>query len=544
MVLSDTAYGRPVVAPPPGTGNVESQRPRRAWQLEKFAALTLLIFAILFLAAYALSRELDHDEEQFISAGALLLRFGLLPYRDYPFFQMPNLAFINSLLFSRTQYLLLSARSFNVACAAALLILFCFNGARRLGEVTRPRWLAGAGCALILGFNPLTLFTAGRAWNHDLPVLMTVSALLALWRAFKSKRPLRWFFLSGLLLGAGIGSRLTIAPLPAPFILAMLLVPTAYTSRAKALILFLTGLLVALLPAVALLAMAPAQFYFGNFTYHGPIEQLYQQSTFPYKITLLHRALFALKELAASPSALLLIVGFAAIGIWPLRRAGWRDLISRPETVTICLILPFLFVGCWIPIPPHRQYYYALIPILLLGIVYALPKDRFSPRRIAWMMAFLISLEIMESIPTFWQDKTLFRPSRWESILVHRQGMEIRKYVTRGPVLTLQPIYPLEAGLPIFNELATGPFAWRTAPFLTDRQRHAFHVMDPDNVEDFLRLHPPSAGLTGAEPAEQKLPREMLSFLQANGYLARPVAQHWMLWVSPRAIRHQQSSQN
>jgi hypothetical protein len=365
---------------------------------------------------------------------------------------------------------------------------------------------------------------------------MTVSALLALWHAFKSKRPLRWFFLSGLLLGAGIGTRLTVAPLLAPFILALLVVRIAYTGRVKALMLFLAGLLLALLPAFALLAIAPAQFYFCNFIYHGPIEQLYQQSTFPYKITLPHRALFALKELVVSPSTLVLIVGFA-IGIWPSRRASWRDLTTRPETLTICLLLPFVFAGCWIPIPPHRQYYYALVPILLLGNLHALPIDRFSPRRIAWMVTLLIAMEVIESVPTFWQDKTLFRPSDWESVLVHRQGVEISSYVKRGPVLTLQPIYPLEGGLTIFNELATGPFAWRTASFLTHTQREAFHVMDPDNLQAFLRSHPPSAGLTAAEPGEQKLPTEMLNFLQTKGYLPRPAAQHWILWVSPAAIR-------
>lgn len=497
--------------------------------------MVLLCFAILFLAAYTLSRELNHDEEQFISSGALLLRFGLLPYRDYPFFQMPNLAFINSFLFSSNPYLLLTARSFNLACAVALLILICRNGARRVGAVTSPQWLAGAGCALILGFSPLSLFTIGRAWNHDLPVLMMVSALLALWHAFKTNRPLRWFFLSGLLLGVGIGTRLTLAPLPTPFILALLLVPIAYTDRAKALMLFLIGLLIALLPSLTLLAMAPAQFYFGNFTYHGRIEQLYQQSTFPYKITLLHRTLFALKELAISPSTLVLIVGFA-IGIWPLRRASWRDLTARPEIFTICLLLPFIFAGCWIPIPPHRQYYYALIPILVLGNLYAVPVDRLPSRRIAWIVILLVAMEIMESIPTFWQDKTLFRPSRWESILVHRQGVEISKHVLRGPVLTLQPIYPLEGKLSIFNELATGPFAWRTAPFLTTTQMKAFHVMDPDNINAVLTSRPPSAALTGAELAMQKLPREMLGFVQANGYLPQPVAQHWILWVSPAAI--------
>ena len=35
--------------------------------------------------------------------------------------------------------------------------------------------------------------------------------------------------------------------------------------------------------------------------------------------------------------------------------------------------------------------------------------------------------------------------------------------IATGPVATLSPLYPLQAGLPIYPEFASGPFAWRVA---------------------------------------------------------------------------------
>ena len=37
-------------------------------------------------------KELSHDEQMYVAGGELPAQ-GLLPYRDYPYLQMPNLAF-------------------------------------------------------------------------------------------------------------------------------------------------------------------------------------------------------------------------------------------------------------------------------------------------------------------------------------------------------------------------------------------------------------------------------------------------------------------
>src|SRR3954470_24851422 len=68
-------------------------QPSRDWlRLSMIALLTSLVGALLFL--YAMDRDLNHDEHQFIAPGVLISREGLLPYRDFPMFHLPNLAFI------------------------------------------------------------------------------------------------------------------------------------------------------------------------------------------------------------------------------------------------------------------------------------------------------------------------------------------------------------------------------------------------------------------------------------------------------------------
>src|SRR5258706_11870815 len=87
----------------------------------RFTFHILACLAVLFvsLVLLGMSKPLDHDEHQFVAAGALLARRGLLPYRDYPYFHMPNLVFVDALLFRFTGHLLLAARAVSIVCGVS-----------------------------------------------------------------------------------------------------------------------------------------------------------------------------------------------------------------------------------------------------------------------------------------------------------------------------------------------------------------------------------------------------------------------------------------
>src|SRR5438445_10717891 len=200
-------------------GNLASEKTGAIWKKILLASGITCFFLLLFLGLFtrAMTRELNRDEGQFIAAGALLAQHGYLPYQDYPYFHLPNLALVFAALFTRCDHLLLAGRCFNVACAwLALVLVFCLtaNAFRKVGSL---RWIIAGLAAITLFTNRLFRFTSGRAWNHDLPVLASLAALAAPLLYDQRRRPRVWLGLAGFLLGAAIGARLSFAPLVALF---------------------------------------------------------------------------------------------------------------------------------------------------------------------------------------------------------------------------------------------------------------------------------------------------------------------------------------
>ena len=150
-----------------------------------------------------LDKPLDHDGAQFVAPGALYAREGLLPYRDYPYFHMPNLLFLYAAVYRVTDHLLLAARVLSTAFGLATVAALFFAAARMFRDRTPTvRWMVAGGSALLLATNPLFTFTSGRAWNHDLPVLLTLLATLTLSVAPGGRRELLLAGVVGVLIGA------------------------------------------------------------------------------------------------------------------------------------------------------------------------------------------------------------------------------------------------------------------------------------------------------------------------------------------------------
>src|SRR2546423_3566203 len=355
--------------------SVMSRRFAHNGALQIALVVTCLFALLLLLFVRAMARELNHDEHQFIAPPALLLRAGLLPYRDYPFFHMPNLVFVFAALFSTTSHLLLAARCFNAFYAALLLLLVFAIAGRRFSAMPDKRWLIAFAFVLLLSLNPFFRFTAGRAWNHDLAVLASVAAFTALLRTTESERGWLWLGSAGALLGIAIGTRLSLAPLVAPFALTTVLFPVRGLRRILCLTIFLLGLGIALLPSALLFFFAPSQFLFGNFTYNATLDRLYRQSAGLGGITFLTKLAFPVQQLLKSPCDLVLVAGFVYFGLRPWWRAGWRNIAAHRETAVLLLMLPFLFIGSWAPAVSHRQYYYPFVPFLLLGNTYGIARE-------------------------------------------------------------------------------------------------------------------------------------------------------------------------
>jgi 4-amino-4-deoxy-L-arabinose transferase-like glycosyltransferase len=488
-----------------------------------FFAIVVLLFA------RTAARELNHDEHQFIAPPVLLLREGLLPYRDYPYFHMPNLIFVFAPLFATTSHLFLAARSFNTFCAALLLLIVFATAARRFRAMEEMRWVIALSFVLVLSLNPFFRYTAGRAWNHDLPVLASIGAFLTLLHAGTSKRGLLWMGLSGALLGAAIGTRLSFAPLLAPFFLLAFFFSARGFQRISYLTSLTVGLGVALLPTALLFFAAPSQFIFGNFTYNGTLNPLYHASLFPGEFALLRKFAFPLQQLLKSPCDLALVVGFIYFGLRPWWRAGWRNISEHRETVALGLILLFLFLGCLAATPSHRQYYYALVPFLLLGNIYGIARNGKWRVQTSWLVIATVFSSLLEATPDLRSTRTILRPTEWPVVTVHARAEQMRELLGGGRVLTLAPIFPLEANLQIYPELACSPFVWRTATFVDKPTQAANRILDPADLEEFFRSAPPSAILTDFEHADIESP--LVTYAKAHSYKKHNLEERGGFWL-------------
>src|SRR4051812_440931 len=84
------------------------------------------LFVFLLLFSMNMQKKLDHDEHQFIASGKVFSSKQLIPYKNFPYFHMPNLVFIYAAVFSLSDNLLVSARFFSIICAfSSLGLIFC-----------------------------------------------------------------------------------------------------------------------------------------------------------------------------------------------------------------------------------------------------------------------------------------------------------------------------------------------------------------------------------------------------------------------------------
>ncbi len=501
-----------------------SGKSRRLWTVLGVSAFFLLL--LLLLVARAMSRDLNRDEEQFVSAGTLLLRHGFLPYQDYPYFHTPNLAFVFATLFAWSDRLLLSARAFNIACAWFTLLLIFVIAARAFREWPRFRWSLAALAALVLFGSELFQFTAGRGWNHDLSVLASLGALVSL---FCSKQRRLWICVSGILLGLAIGTRLSFLPLVAPFGFFAAAHESTASRRAQAVLLFLLALALSLMPTWWLWAQAPRAFFFDNVVYNSVLNRAYAASLGKSGVSLGRRLFFPI-ELLKFPQNFFLVATFACVAVWQPLRTGWKAFWAERElAMTVCSV-PFLLLGAFAPSPAYKQYYYALVPFLIVGVVFGLARGAaaLSQRR-----AFVLgALTAASCLVVLLLDLPMLRlvgsPQRWTAMRVHEIGKNLRTF-TKGKVLTLSPIFPLEGGLDIYRELATGPFAWRVAPLVPEKVRASVGMVAAADLAEFLTDAPPSAVLTGFATYQVERPLDL--YARGHGYRLRHIPDGLNLWL-------------
>ena len=500
-----------------------------------FIAVFLLILFLLLLNL-GMEKPLDHDEHQFVASAALYARDGLLPYRDYPYFHQPYLVFIYGTIFQFSDRLLFSARLFSILCAFATLTLVFGLFYRRFGREAFPkRFLLAAGGVIMLIGSPLFAHTAGLAWNHDLPMLLTLGAFLLYTRAIRRQGGILTPLLAGLLLGVATGVRLSFAPLFAPFALLSFFYRQTLPRNVvwQLPTLFAAGFSLALLPSLLFLVQYPTAYLFGNLQY-PVLNTLYREGLgYTRSMDFFSKILYTL-EVLVQPGNLLIV---AAALFFAFRKAWIGDSRRdhrRPEVFFVLLLLPFLLIGTFAPTPSFKQYFYPPLFFCLLAAAYGLaefPRESPHPQRHLTIWGLLLILFSLYNLPQFPDSFRLSKAKYWQPNQIHRLGKSVgNTLAAEGPVLTFAPIIPLEGGLAIYPQLVTGPFAWRTSSYLSGEERKTYRMLAESDLSEFLREHPPAAILQGFEWREEPA---LIEYAREMGYQEKSLLMGKRLWIAP-----------
>lgn len=532
----------------------------RALLLWTFSTLFLLL-TLLLLVGVNMRRGMNHDEYQFIASGQLIATTNLLFYRDFPYFHVPGLSLIYAALFQLTPRLLLAARLFSVLCGWLLIVvLWLMTLATLQKEQLWLRLTAASGMSLLLLGTPLFIYTSGRAWNHDLPMLLTVLAIWIFDRAWRwdenppgvetARLPAKTglsrlggpglpLVVCGLLLGLATATRLSFAFALLAFVAALFLLPNQrWESRWAALRNLLVGGLIGLAPAILFLLWSPQAFLFGNLTYIELNTAYYHSlAAPPPSMTFVGKLAFLGELLYRQPANGVAIVCLVVLLVWYTARniANWARL-HLGGLVVLAMLLSGL-----VATPAQPQYFYPVWPLALLVI---LPLLKMATR---WNWPAIMLLLIAGGIAAFLSRspyqaglEIVFSPREWYPNKLHARGQWVRTLVNAderqaNAVLTVAPVIPLEGGVAIYPELATGPFAWRVAPLLSVAERQRYHLFTPDELKAQISATPPRALLVGLENDDAELEQGLVAWAESRGYVPLALPDEGTLWVAPLA---------
>lgn len=473
----------------------------------------------IFLFGSAMRGGFDHDENLYCTAGALTAS-GHIMYKDFAFLQMPLLPVIYAFLFTlfKTTNYLLVGRVFSVACSilTMFLVLIAFLNAFHRQRLTGL--FLGTVAIVLYTFNKEVGIAGSFAWNHSLAILCILLAYLILVSLDFSKPPeTASMFLVGFLNGAAISTRLSFAFATLVFFLILaFFIPVSLSIRYKKILLpFLAGVIVPSGVAIYYFFLAPHAFFFDTIQYFFITGN---QRWFPgwhAVIGFKEKLLMAFKVLT-DPSYLVILILFffsSFLTVSGYKLPGWR----KTPIVLASSLAVAMFIAAFVVTPMHDPYFAPSIPFLLITMAYAFSDQISAVNRergkkiIACSGMLLIVLYI---VPVTLYDQrvlknfeTAFSTKDWTPTKVYTISEKVSEIAGSGKIiLTLEPIFALEAGERIYQELSTGPFLFRYGRFLSDAQRRIAVSTDSSSLSSLLQKNPPDAILVGLERISLEAP--------------------------------------
>jgi len=489
----------------------------------------LLLLGILFLnVSWAVRGTYSRDENLTLAGGSLLAQ-GFLPYRDFLYIHQPYPLLIYAALFHLTDNPLLAARLFSALCSAATAwLVFALTVDALQEQDPLLRFGMGWASALFLAANPLYAYSAGFAWNHPPSTLcMLFTTALLIW-GLRHTSWRKWLFLSGVIMGLAIGTRVSAIALVIPCVFFLLLQPM---ERWKRLWIWGGGLFLALVPSGLSFLLAPSSYLFGNLTYHQLSSVYWQELKPDASYSLLQRLAYLGSDVIAQPGNLLWLFLLLFVGGLAVTNASKQDQWS--DASFWWLLLPFVIISSLLASPARYQYFSPIVPFAIVTVVFTLAMFLSTAlanikKPLVWAFLLCVFLALSYQAMEFKRITFLLAPDTWRPLAFHGLGQKIDELAPPGKILTLVPQFAIEAGRPIYPQFSTGSFAWRVTPQLDPAQINQLGLVAQDELDTFLISDPPAAILVGLE-GDLDVP--LVTYARSHGYNEQLINQDLQLWV-------------
>jgi hypothetical protein len=215
--------------------------------------------------------------------------------------------------------------------------------------------------------------------------------------------------------------------------------------------------------------------------------------------------------------------------LWSARRitvSGFRT--ASPGALLAGMLLLVSILVTLVPTPLWEHYSTMPISFLFLVLVYS-SSTLFTESLVFRNLVFAgLILALAYNGPSrVVHAHRVLNPGKWKDwapLKAHDVAMEIRaatkEHGAQPRVATLFPLYPLEAGLRIYPELATGGFAYRVAGLIENNQREKLVTVAPEDIPDLFQDQVPDAILVGFKSTKyfRELENPLEAFARARGY--------------------------
>jgi len=445
---------------------------RRPLLLALVAAASVVYLA--GLVYYARVRPIDGDEAYY-STAARLVREGKTPYQDFSYPQAPLLPYIYSWIWAIHPHSLVAMRFLSAAFGGLAVFLWgvCLLSFNKLSTK-----VALATFVVVL-LNPYWV-----SWNvvvktFALTNLLMSIATICLFVALHSDR-VKWYFLSGLALGACASVRLLYAPL-APLVLVWLLHREWRTSELPhhTTLTFLGGATCGLLPIIFSLAGDPGAFIFNNVQYHTLLASHESLRHTVHMYLLLLIALFPALYLTAE--VVVAIVG--GLSLMKLRKKHEELYTSADYLYFEIAFLMFLVytASALIPFPSFDQYFDSpLLPFLIPFVAEGLRALFASGKKWVVVFAVLAPILFFRDVSRGAAEYAAAGESQLSSYHIVTQAIEANSNPD-DVVLSFWPGYIFESGRRYFPG-SENHFAFYVTDKLSPAARARYHIVSMDEI--------------------------------------------------------------